>query len=124
VGYLVRPRQHEVRHHHDSLATPSAVAGCHRTTGTGTPTSAETVPASDITYNPGDTFNPVNPDTSPATYQAGTPGALGGESALLAMSTSDEVGIGGVSWDPTLDVNLPAQAGTGTYSGTITHSVA
>jgi hypothetical protein len=28
------------------------------------------------------------------------------------------------SWNPTLDVNLPAQPVTGTYSGTVTHSVA
>jgi hypothetical protein len=40
------------------------------------------------------------------------------------MSTADEVGVGGVSWDPTITVHMPAQAVAGTYTGTITHSVA
>jgi hypothetical protein len=86
---------------------------------TGEASTAETVPASDVNYAPGDPSDAVN-----GTYTPGTAGALGGDTALTAMSTSDEVGVGGVSWDPTITVTLPAQVVAGTYTGTITHSVA
>lgn len=94
------------------------------TTGTagtdGTFPASQTVPAADINYSPGAASAPVGS----ATYTPGTAGALGNTTALTAMSTSNEVGSGGVSWDPTLTVTLPAQVVAGTYSGTITHSVA
>jgi hypothetical protein len=87
---------------------------------TGGGTANETVPATDINYSPGAASAPVGS----ATYTPGTAGALGGTLALTAMSTVNEVGSGGVSWDPTLIVTLPAQVVAGNYSGTITHSVA
>ncbi len=51
-------------------------------------------------------------------------GTMDNTTGVAAMGTSDESGVGGVTWDPTLDVALPAQVVAGTYSGTITHSVA
>jgi hypothetical protein len=92
------------------------------TTGAGS--TNETVSAADITYSPGDTFSPVNPDTSTATYPAGTAGALDGKTGLPAVSTADESGVGGVSWNPMLDIHLPAQVVAGLYTGTVTNSVA
>jgi hypothetical protein len=87
---------------------------------TGTHSANETVAAGDIAYAPGLGSNPVNTDT---TYTPGTDGVLDNTTALTAMSTSNESGSGGVSWDPTITVHLPAQVVPGTYSGTITHSV-
>jgi hypothetical protein len=40
-----------------------------------------------------------------------------------AYSASATVGNNTTTWNPTLVVNIPAQAVTGTYSGTVTHSV-
>jgi hypothetical protein len=40
-----------------------------------------------------------------------------------AMSATAVVGNNTASWNPTVVVNVPAQAVAGTYSGTITHSV-
>ena len=88
------------------------------TTGGGSP--AETIPAGDITYDPGTPFDPVGD----ATYTPGDPGSLDSTTPLTAMSASDETGVGGVSWDPTITVHLPAQVVAGTYTGTITHSFA
>ena len=45
-------------------------------------------------------------------------------SAQTAFSASAIVGNDSASWNPTIDVHLPAAAVTGTYTGTITHSVA
>jgi hypothetical protein len=47
--------------------------------------------------------------------------ALG--SAQTAFSATGIVGNNSVSWNPTLVVNIPSAAVTGTYSGTVTHSV-
>lgn len=94
------------------------VTATNFTTGEGS--AAETIPASDITYDPGTPSDPVGS----ATYSPGDQGALSPTTPLTAMSTSDEVGIGGVSWDPTITVHLPAQVVAGTYTGTITHSFA
>jgi hypothetical protein len=40
-----------------------------------------------------------------------------------AFSASAVVGNNSTSWNPTVVVNVPAQAVAGTYSGTVTHSV-
>ncbi len=74
------------------------------TTGEGS--AAETIPASDITYDPGTPFDPVGD----ATYTPGDPGSLDPATPLTAMSGSDEVGAG-VSWDPTITVHLPPGSG-------------
>ena len=88
------------------------------TTGAGSP--AETIPAGDVSYDPGTPFDPVGD----ATYTPGDPGSLDPTTPLTAMSASDETGAGGVSWDPTITVHLPADMVAGTYAGTITHSFA
>ena len=45
-------------------------------------------------------------------------------SAKTAFSASAIVGNDSASWNPTIDVHIPAAAVAGTYTGTITHSVA
>ena len=87
---------------------------------TGGKTAAETIPAADVTYAPGS----VTGTTGTVTPAAGPGGALGGGTALTAFSASAEDGISSVSWNPTITVTPPASAVAGTYTGTITHSVA
>ena len=89
------------------------------TTGTGTPSTDETIPAADVNYAPG-----RHQPTGVVTFTPGTAGALGGETALTAFSASAENGISSVSWAPTITVTPPASTVAGTYTGTITHSVA
>ena len=90
---------------------------------TGGATAAETIAASDVSYWSG-----------LATTTSGTVVAVPGQlTALLAQdlgtertafATTAAVGNNSVSWSPTVVVNIPAAAVAGTYTGTITHSVA
>jgi hypothetical protein len=41
-----------------------------------------------------------------------------------AFSAGSVVGNNSVSWNPTVTINIPSAAVAGTYSGTVTHSVA
>lgn len=88
---------------------------------TGGATAEETIPASAVTYLSG-------PQTAFTGVAAFTPGqtlvavALG--STQTAFSAAATVGNNSVTWDPTVAVNVPAQAVVGGYTGTITHSVA
>lgn len=85
-------------------------------TGGGTP--AETIPASDVNYSPGAAINPINGPFTP-----GTPGNLG-SSPMTAFRHPSGSGDNSVGWNPTLLVSVPSNAVVGTYTGTITHSVA
>ncbi len=85
-------------------------------TGTGTP--AETVPNTDVNYDPGQ----VVESSGTGTFTPGAPGNLG--SPITAFSATSEVGDTVVTWDPQITITLPAAAVNGTYTGTITHSVA
>ncbi|MGW3152414.1 beta-propeller fold lactonase family protein [Streptomyces sp. NPDC001177] len=70
-----------------------------------------------VTYTPG---APVAQTNGP--FTAGTPGTLAG--ARTAYSKTSGSGDNSVTWNPTLDVAVPAAAVAGIYTGTITHSVA
>jgi hypothetical protein len=84
------------------------------TTGGATP--AETIPSSDVGYDPGSI-------TTTGTITAtGTPVTLAGTPAPVVTGTAG-VGDNTASWDPTLSVAVPAAAVGGTYTGTVTHSV-
>ena len=89
---------------------------------TGGASQNETIPATDVGYNPG----------LATTAQTGigvfAPGLL---TALTNISTPQtaftavaEVGATSASWNPTITVTLPSSVVAGTYTGTITHSVA
>lgn len=86
---------------------------------TGGRTGAETIPAGDVAYNAGDPGTQVGSGTFST---GGSAGAL--DSAQTAFTASNEVGTAGITWNPTITVTLPATVVAGTYSGTITHSVA
>lgn len=84
------------------------------TTGGGTP--AETIPATDVGYDPGSI-------TTTGTITAtGTPITLSGTAAPVVTGT-DGVGNNTASWNPALAVAVPAAAVGGTYTGTLTESV-
>lgn len=60
-------------------------------------------------------------------FTAGQPNAALAQDlsiARVAFSGSALAGTISASWNPTIVINLPASAVAGTYSGTITHSVA
>jgi hypothetical protein len=84
------------------------------TTGGGTP--AETIPATDVGYDPGTV-------TTTGTITAtGTPITLAGTAAPVVTGTSG-VGDNTASWNPNLAVAVPAAAVGGVYTGTLTQSV-
>jgi hypothetical protein len=99
----------------------STVSSGSFTTGGGT--ANETIPNSDVTYWSG----PATASSGVGTFTPGQPtsgNAVALGSSQTAYAASSVVGNNSVSWNPTLTVNIPAAAVVGTYSGTITHSVA
>jgi hypothetical protein len=92
-------------------ATASATSW---TTGGGTPN--ETIPASDVGYNPGTI-------TTTGTITAtGTPITLSGAATPVVVGSAG-VGDNTATWNPVLAVAVPAAAVGGVYAGTLTHSV-
>jgi hypothetical protein len=84
------------------------------TTGTGTPN--ETIPASDVNYNPG----AIN--TTGTITATGTTVTLSGTPQTVVTGTAG-VGNNSASWDPALAVSVPASNTGGVYTGTLTQSV-
>src|SRR6202046_4363501 len=88
---------------------------------TGTATGPETVPNSDVSYSPGS----LVASSGTATFTPGTPGTLAApRPASSAFSATSEVGDTVATWDPQITIAIPPAAVNGTYTGTITHSVA
>jgi hypothetical protein len=83
---------------------------------TGTGTGAETIPAGDATYDPGvvTTTGTITVNDSNITL-SGSPQAV--------VSGSSGVGNNSAAWTPTIAIAVPPSAVTGTYTGTITHSI-
>jgi len=78
-------------------------------------------PIATMTYASG----PSTSTTGTAVFLPGqttTPSALS-STAVTAFSASAAGGNNSVTWNPTIVVNVPAQAITGSYTGTITHSL-
>jgi hypothetical protein len=85
------------------------------TTGGGTPN--ETIPATDVGYNPGSIT------TTGTILATGTPITLANTAAPVVTGT-DGVGNNTATWNPALAVAVPAAAAGGIYTGTLTQSVA
>lgn len=102
-------------------AWTSTVSSTDFTTGAGS--ANETVTKSLVDYYSG-------PATSFTGLAALTPGqALAAakqalSSSRTAFAAAATVGNNSATWNPTLVVNVPAQAVVGTYAGVVTHSVA
>ncbi|MEV0151940.1 MULTISPECIES: hypothetical protein [unclassified Nonomuraea] len=99
----------------------SVIAGSGGFT-TGGGTTPETIPTSAVLYWSG-----------PATAATGgvpTPGQLNAAAAQsldvsrTAFSKTSGSGDNSAAWNPTIVINVPAQAVAGTYTGTVSHSVA
>ncbi|GAA1516033.1 hypothetical protein GCM10009677_56660 [Sphaerisporangium rubeum] len=79
---------------------------------------SDTVPSSAATYTPG----PGTLITGNGTLTSGPGGTL--DVQRVAMSYSGGTGNSQATWNPTIAVAIPLSVGLGTYSGTVTHSVA
>jgi hypothetical protein len=106
------------------LPTASWTATVSTTTfTTGGATTAETIAKSVVSYWSG-------PATSTAGAGTFTPGQLTAANAQAlsvtrtAFTLSGGTGNTSATWNPTLVIHVPAQAVGGTYTGTVTHSVA
>jgi hypothetical protein len=97
-----------------SASWTATAAASDWTTGAATP--AETIPASDVGYDPGSI-------TTTGTITAtGTPITLSGTATPVVTGTSG-VGDNTATWDPVVSVAVPASATGGVYTGTLTQSV-
>jgi len=107
------------------VVTPSftaTVSGTVFTTGGGS--ANETIPKTSILYWSGPATATIS------LLGGGTPGQVdAGHAQSLVVTRTAFSGTGlalsiSATWNPTIVVNIPAAAVVGTYSGTITHSVA
>jgi len=97
-----------------SASWTTTAAATDFTTGGGTP--AETIPATDVGYDPGSI-------TTTGTITAtGTPITLSGTATPVVAGT-DGVGDNTATWNPALAAAIPASAVGGAYTGTLTQSV-
>jgi hypothetical protein len=90
---------------------------------TGGATTPETVPAADVSYWSG----PATATTGSGTFtpgQANAGAAVTLAASRTAFTLASGVGDNSAAWNPTFIVSLPAAAVVGTYTGTVTHSVA
>ncbi len=94
----------------------ATVSSTDFTTGGGSP--AETIPASDATYAISGLTT-----TGTATYTHITTVGLSGNPQAV-VSAANVAGNTTVTWNPTVQVTAPGGAIAGTYTATITHSVA
>ncbi|MFD8756002.1 hypothetical protein ACFV0O_34255 [Kitasatospora sp. NPDC059577] len=76
-----------------------------------------TVPASDATYS-------VGAVTTTGTITATPTNITLSNSPQTVVTGSSGVGDNTATWDPTVSISVPASAVSGSYSGTLTHSVA
>ncbi|MFJ9842425.1 hypothetical protein ACIRYZ_18470 [Kitasatospora sp. NPDC101155] len=77
----------------------------------------QTIPATDATYSAGTV-------TTTGTITVTTTNVTLSNSAQTVVTGTAGVGDNTASWDPTVAVNVPASAVGGTYTGTLTQSVA
>lgn len=100
-----------------NLGTYTAqVQGTAFTTGSGA--SAYSIPATAVAYSP----PAVIGGTGTAVRVPGLPGAI--DSPRTAVTVTGVLGNNTSVWNPTVTVTLPSDVVAGSYSGTITHSVA
>lgn len=84
---------------------------------------APAIPASNVSYWSGlATASTVGAAAVPGQATAANQASLG--SSVTAFSVAGVLGNNSVTWNPTVVVAAPSSAIAGTYSGTITHSVA
>lgn len=101
----------------DDASWVTTVTSTDFTTGGGS--TAETVTAADVDYASG----PATATTGNGTFTpTTTPAPIG--TGTTAFTHSGGTGNNSATWNPTLDVHVPLANVAGTYTGTVTHSVA
>jgi hypothetical protein len=78
---------------------------------------ASIIPAGDASYTPGTITTTGTITVTPITVQLSN-------TAQVVLDASAGVGDNTASWNPTIAVNVPPSAVGGTYTGTLTQSVA
>jgi hypothetical protein len=92
---------------------------------TGGGTAPETVLASEVDYWSGPaTATTGNGTFTPAQLTAAAAAPLDDTTPLVAFTHTGGTGNNTATWNPTLNVNVPLDSIAGTYTGTVTHSVA
>jgi hypothetical protein len=106
------------------LVAPSFIASVSTTTfKTGSGSAGETIGITAVSYWSG-------PATATIGLQNATPGQVGAAQAQILSQSRTAFSSAGLAlsitttWNPTIVVAIPAAAVAGTYTGTITHSVA
>jgi hypothetical protein len=99
-----------------SLTASWTVSASSTAYTTGTATPAETIPATDVDYAVGTITHSNNITLTGIDITMSN-------TAQTVVTGSAGVGDNTASWDPTITVHVPALAVTGTYTGTIAHSV-
>jgi hypothetical protein len=94
----------------------ATVSSTDFTTGAGSP--VETIPAGDVTYG----ITGLAAAAGPAIFTHVTAASLSGSPQAVVSATNVD-GNTTVTWNPTIQVAVPAGAIGGTYTATITHSV-
>src|SRR3569833_1273396 len=94
----------------------ATVSGTDFTTGTGT--GPETIPVINVSYAPGSATG----TTGTGTFAPGSGGII--NEPQTAFTGTALTGNNTATWNPTLTVSIPAATVAGTYTGTVTHSVA
>jgi hypothetical protein len=103
-----------------ALAPDWTVVAAESDWTTGGGTLAETIPATDATYDPG-AFTTTGTITVAA---ASHPPITLANAAIPVVDGTAGVGDNSATWDPTIAVAIPASAVGGNYTGTLTQSVA
>jgi hypothetical protein len=85
---------------------------------TGGATGPETIPAINVSYAPGTATS----TTGTGTFTPGPGGIL--NVPRVVFTGTALTGNNTATWNPTLTITIPAAAVAGTYTGTVTHSVA
>jgi hypothetical protein len=104
-----------------SASWTATVTGTAFVTGGGT--APETIPSTQVTYWSGPATATAGTGTF-TTGQASAGAAVNLTAPRTAFSLTSGSPVNSVSWNPTLSVSVPAAAVAGTYTATITHSVA
>ena len=94
----------------------ATVAATSFTTGTATP--AETIPPTDATYY----INTLDTTTGTATFTP-TPITPLSTTPQTVVTATNATGDTDATWNPAIQITVPAAAVAGTYTATITHSV-
>lgn len=100
----------------------ATVSSSNFTTGGGT--AGETIAKSNVSYFSGLTTTVSGLNLTIGTLQLGALNAIALPAPATAVAVSVGVGSNVVSWNPTVLVTVPGTAVAGTYTGTVTHSVA